>query len=143
MHSVHTETAISSASGIVDFNLSGFKYIGNFAIFKAFSEHNYITTIYPEYAGGGSKLKFYNNDRKFIEISYNDQYNWEVSQNAKFLGSNALGQQVYALPGPGNYSLHIRGAQIHMVIDWITAIGIDIGVPLWLIASIVYRKSRK
>ncbi len=143
MHSVHTETALSSASGIVNFNLSGVKYIGNFAIFKAFSDHNYITTIYPEYAGGGSKLELHNINCRFIEISYNDQYNWEVSQNAKFLGSNPLGQQVYALPGLGNYSLHIRGAQIHMVSDWITAIGIDIGVPLWLIASIVYRRSRK
>lgn len=142
-HSVYTETAYSSASGIVNYNLSGFKYIGNFAIFKTISNQNNLTTIYPRYSDGGAKLEFSSGDYRFIEISYNDQYKWVTNQKVKFLGSNSLGQQLYALNGSGSYILNIDGYQVHMITDWVTAIGIDIGVPIWLMASIAYRKLRK
>ena len=142
-HSVYTETVYSSSSGLVNFTLSGFKYIGNFAIFKTSSAQHHLEVIYPRYNNGGSKLEFSSGDYGYIEVSYSEQYRWETSHNMKFLGVNLFGQQVYELNGPGNYTLQISGAQIHMVTDWATAIGINIGVPLWLVTSRIYKRASR
>ncbi|MEM0136246.1 MAG: hypothetical protein QXU18_13650, partial [Thermoplasmatales archaeon] len=137
------KTVRSNDLGLLNVTINGMYYLGMIAVFPD-------VTIPPQlyhggfggltFVNGGSEIVMSNVASRYITVSYNSEYNWIPGNGLKFIGTNALGQQVFEVLHEGEHTINISGALLHDYVDWGTALFMNVILPVLLFSTVIRRR---